>query len=111
MSNIILIPKYGMEGAAMATALALFIHNIIKTIVVYFTYDFQPFNFNFIKIIFIGIISYFIVNLLPFFTIESILLRIFLRSICITTLYLGSSIFFRVSDDVNKQIKSFLKYK
>tara|TARA_B100000780_G_scaffold88360_1_gene60847 strand:+ start:3616 stop:5088 length:1473 start_codon:yes stop_codon:yes gene_type:complete len=111
VSNMILIPKYGMEGAAMATALALFIHNIIKTIVVYFTFDFQPFNFNFIKIIFIGIISYFIVTLLPFFTIESILLRIFLRSICISTLYLGSSIFFTVSDDINKQVKSFLKYK
>ena len=44
ISNVIFIPKYGIEGAAMATALALFIHNMVKILILYSIYQIQPFQ-------------------------------------------------------------------
>jgi O-antigen/teichoic acid export membrane protein len=109
VSNMIFIPLYGLEGAAMATALALLIHNTIKTIVVYKCFSIQPFSSNSIKLIVIGLVTYFILLLIPFAMIESTMLRIVVRSLCITALYMGATLFFTISVDVNHQIKNILK--
>jgi len=109
VSNMIFIPLYGLEGAAMATALALLIHNTIKTIVVYKCFSIQPFSSNSIKLIMIGLVTYFILLLIPFAMIESTVLRIVVRSLCITALYMGATLFFTISVDVNHQIKNILK--
>jgi len=109
VSNMILIPIYGIDGAAMATALALLIHNVTKTIVVYNFFSIQPFSLNSIKLIAIGLITYFSVIQLSFNIIESTLLRIVFRSLCITTLYMGAILLFSVSADVKSQIKNILK--
>jgi O-antigen/teichoic acid export membrane protein len=109
VSNMIFIPLYGLEGAAMATALALLIHNTIKTIVVYTSFSIQPFGSSSIKLIIIGLVTYFILMLIPFAKIESTMLRIVVRSLSITALYLGATLFFTISVDVNNQIKNILK--
>jgi len=109
VSNMIFIPIYGIEGAAMATALALLIHNSIKTIVVYKSFSILPFSLNSIKLILIGLVTYYILMLIPFTMIESTLLRIVVRSLCITTLYMGATLLFTISVDVNNQIKNILK--
>ena len=109
VSNMIFIPIYGIDGAAMATALALLIHNTIKTIVVYKCFSIQPFSSNSIKLIVIGLVTYFILLLIPFAMIESTLLRIVVRSLCITALYMGAMLFFTISVDMNNQIKNILK--
>jgi len=109
VSNMIFIPIYGIDGAAMATALALLIHNTIKTIVVYKCFSIQPFSSNSIKLIVIGLVTYFILLLIPFAMIESTLLRIVVRSLCITALYMGAMLFFAISVDMNNQIKNILK--
>ena len=109
VSNMIFIPLYGLEGAAMATSLALLIHNTIKTIVVYKCFSIQPFSSNSIKLIIIGLVTYFILMLIPFAKIESTMLRIVVRSFSITALYLGATLFFTISVDVNTQIKNILK--
>ena len=44
ITNLYFIPKYGIEGAAMATTLALFIHNMVKTLILYSFYKIQPFQ-------------------------------------------------------------------
>jgi len=109
VSNMIFIPLYGLEGAAMATALALLIHNTIKTIVVYTCFSIQPFSSSSIKLIIIGLVTYFILMLIPFAKIESTMLRIIVRSLCISVLYIGASLFFTISVDVNTQINKILK--
>ena len=109
VSNMIFIPIYGIEGAAMATALALLIHNTIKTIVVYKSFSILPFSSNSIKLILIGLVTYYILMLIPFTMIESTLLRIVVRSLCITVLYMGATLLFTISVDVNNQIKNILK--
>ena len=42
--NIVLIPKFGLVGAASATTCSVFAYNIIKSILIYRTYQIHPIN-------------------------------------------------------------------
>jgi len=61
LSNFILINKYGMVGAAMATAITFLIYNILKVLYIEHRFRIHPFNIESIKsilvIISIGIIG------------------------------------------------------
>jgi len=110
ITNVIFIPKYGIEGAAMATALALFIHNTIKTLILYSFYKIQPFQMASFKLIAIGFATFFLVRFIPFDMIEVIWLRILLRSLLITGLFTFAVVGFSISEDVNTLYKKCLRY-
>ena len=46
--NIHLVPSSGIEGAAIATALSLFVRNLITVIMIYYSLKFIPFRLNFV---------------------------------------------------------------
>jgi len=48
--NLLLIPKYGVSGAAVATGSALVLRSLMTYIEVWYITKLQPFNFNFLKI-------------------------------------------------------------
>jgi O-antigen/teichoic acid export membrane protein len=54
--NIILVPIYGILGAAIATSITLIIYNLLKVMLVYKTYKFHPFSANNLKVLLTGII-------------------------------------------------------
>ena len=109
-TNITFIPKYGIEGAAMATALALFIHNMVKTLILYSFYKIQPFQFATFKLVAIGIATFFLVLIIPFDVMEVTWLRILLRSLLITGLFTFAVIGFSISEDANTLYKKCLRY-
>lgn len=47
--NIWLIPKLGVDGAALATVISIFIYNATKLIFVYIKFDMSPFTSNTVK--------------------------------------------------------------
>lgn len=61
--NMILIPVYGITGAAISAAVASVIYNLLKYLFIYFEFKMQPFNKETLKIVLILIIT-FIINLL-----------------------------------------------
>ncbi len=66
ISNIILIPKYGMNGAAIATLLTYLVFNIIRYLILKIAFNISPFSIKTIKIIlFLGVL-YFLVSHIPF---------------------------------------------
>jgi O-antigen/teichoic acid export membrane protein len=110
VTNVIFIPKYGIEGAAMATALALFIHNMIKTLILYSFYKIQPFQIASFKLLAIGFATFFLVRVIPVDVIEITWLRILLRSLLITGLFTFAVIGFSISEDVNTLYKKCVRY-
>ena len=102
LTNMVFIPTYGLEGAAMATALTIFIHNIIKTLVLYYKYKIHPFQINTFKLIVLSFCVYFVLNLIPFEQINLLFTRIIIRSLCISVLYFIVIIGFKLSDDINQ---------
>ena len=102
ITNSIFIPLYGIVGAAMATALAILIHNIIKTLVVYSLFKIQPFQLSTFKVILLTVLVFIVLNLIPFSLIDSHIVRILVRSISIGLVYSFVVIWFKISDDINQ---------
>ncbi|HKJ44292.1 MAG TPA: polysaccharide biosynthesis C-terminal domain-containing protein, partial [Balneolales bacterium] len=115
ITNYIFIPIYGISGAAMATALSLLLNNIIKYIYIWVKLKMQPLDFNFVKAIIVGCISFFIIFTLPDLghPILNILFRSAIFTFCYGSLILGS----KASEDINSfvakwyhQIRKYLQF-
>ncbi|UCG28324.1 MAG: polysaccharide biosynthesis C-terminal domain-containing protein, partial [Bacteroidales bacterium] len=65
ISNLIFIPKYGIVGAALASAISSFIYNFLRFIFVYTKFKMQPYNLKTIILLLITIGSYFASFIIP----------------------------------------------
>ena len=97
--NLVLIPAYGISGAAFASFLALFIFGIIKMIFIKIKFGFTPFTWKNGLLLLIGIVVLAVGFALPKF--DNIVLDLVLRSIIIGTLYCAAVYTFKVSNEIN----------
>jgi len=86
INNEILIPLYGISGAALATAISIFLFNVIKYIIVYFKLGIQPFSKKTLIALIIAIGIYLLSSYLP--SLENPVLSIAYKSILIISTYL-----------------------
>ena len=111
--NLIFIPKFGIDGAALATLIAIGMYSLAKLLFVVFKMKLFPFTKN-------TIVS-FIISLVLFlgfyfweFTFHPII-NIGFKSVLISVLYLSLHYYFKVSSDINYVIRNtvekFLKIK
>ena len=96
-TNWIFIPIYGIVGAALATAISLFLFNFISFTFLLVKFKMQPFSLKTLLTIFIGIGTYFIVSLIP--QISSPLVDVIIRSLIVMAIYMPLIIAFRTSED------------
>lgn len=112
-TNYILIPPLGILGAAIATAISIFINHTIKFIFVWIKFDMQPFRWNALAVLAIAggclLMSFQIPYLANFFV------DVIVRSIAIAAVFLGLILVFNLSDDISRlvsrsveQIKRYL---
>lgn len=101
--NLMLIPIYGITGAALAALFAKLIYNAVKFIFLYKKYGFQPFDLNYLWLIFIGLFAYYISTLIPPFS--NYIVDIAIRSSVITLLFIVPVYFLKISDDINARIE------
>jgi len=105
--NFWLIPKFGIEGAAMASLLAFFIFNTIKLVYVKAKFKMLPFTSNTAKVfgllILIGVPFYFVD--FSFHPIDNILLK----SIPMILIYVFVLYRFQMSEDIVGVIDKVLK--
>lgn len=107
LSNYLLIPMYGILGAAIATALSLLFYNTIKFFYVWIKLSMQPFS---IKIILVIIWSALILALsLQVPQIGGLYIDIIVRSFSIALLFSTGVIFFNFSDEISKMWISLKK--
>ncbi|WP_194777371.1 oligosaccharide flippase family protein [Pararhodonellum marinum] len=90
--NLIFIPIMGLEGAALASLMAMFLYNLIKYIYVKIRLGFDPFSWDIAKLVVLGLLIW---ALQHFFLprLEPVILDIVIRSLSITLLY-GLGIYF-----------------
>jgi len=105
--NLWLIPKYGLNGAAIASFAAIFLYNNAKLIFVRMKFGMQPFTTETFKVfgllVFIGALFY--VLQFPFHPIVNILLK----SVLMLAMYLGVLYRLRISKDLFGLISRYLK--
>lgn len=87
--NYLLIPIYGIEGAAVATALGFFVYNIIDLAILYRYVDVSPFHWDLVKPIPITVAAIVGLDALVQFPMDSFAV-LFVTGIVITAIHLGS---------------------
>ncbi len=103
--NLWLIPKYGLEGAAIASFLAFFIYNTIKLVYVKAKFKMLPFTLNTVKVLLILILiagAFYFVDF-PYHPIENILFK----SIPMVSIYAFVIYRFKISTDFNSIVDNF----
>ena len=107
--NYLLIPIYGIEGAATASLVSVSVMNILRLIILYRRLNFQPYNKNYIKIIFSTLISY----VICFFINQYLVIHYFLRMIVIGSIFLiifvSFNYIFGLADEDKMILKSIKK--
>ena len=107
-ANFILIPKYGITGAAIGSAISLTIINLARFLFLYYKFNLQPFNRRFLYVALIAAISYLLVNALP--PLSNYILDIIVRSSILVVLFCLPVYAFKISEDINNKVDQYLKY-
>ena len=100
--NYLLIPVYGILGAAIGTASAIVIYNILKLTYVWIRFSMQPFEHQILYILAIGAITLLIIFQIP--TLLNPYVDILVRSTLITGLYLVPTLGLKISEQFNELV-------
>ena len=109
--NLMLIPAFQLTGAAMGMCLALVLFNLIKVGIIAIKLRFHPFSWKMALVIGIAVISWLILELLPFPAWPPLILVLF-KGILLTAFYFGIILSFRIVPELNQLLAaSFAKIK
>jgi len=105
--NIIFIPRFGINGAGIATFMAVFAYNTVKLYFVYRKFKIFPFTMFTLKIgalILLGVLLFYFWDF-PFHPF----INIILKSIILTVFYAYIVLKFNFSDDISKAVSRYIK--
>ncbi|WP_190808568.1 lipopolysaccharide biosynthesis protein [Flagellimonas sp. S3867] len=105
--NLWLIPLYGIEGAALASFISIFLFNLSKLIFVKLKFGFLPFSratFKVLATLLLLLVLFYVLQF-PFHPIVNIILK----SVLIVAMYLGILFRFEISEDVTGVLSKWLK--
>ncbi len=106
-ANYILIPIYGLEGAAIGSSLALLFFNTSKFGFLWWKEKIQPFSFQTVKMLGIAILTLSAGLNAPI--MENIFIDIIYRSALVVLLFGGLVLWLKPSEDVDLLVKAILK--
>lgn len=106
-TNLYFIPKIGFVGAAVATMISLIIFNFLKFLFVFKVYKMHPFTWATCKTLVLIGSSFLIVGSLP--RGSNPLVNIILRSAVVIVVYALPIYFFKVSEDINREVDNLVK--
>ena len=95
--NFILIPVWGINGAATATAGSAFLYFLSKYIIVYRNFKLQPYNMNTALILLMLIVSLAAALLIPVLT--SVFINMALRSLLCILIFVGGTLYFNLAPE------------
>ena len=104
ISNYIFIPIYGITGAAIASAISIFLFNSIRYLFLFKVFEIQPFSFNTLKILIIFMLTLLISHLMTPF--NNFIVDLILRSLLVLILFGGLVLLLKISEDVQIVINS-----
>jgi O-antigen/teichoic acid export membrane protein len=108
-ANMWLIPRFGMTGAAIAAALSVFLFNTIRFLFILIVFKIQPFSFNIVKVLIIGLIVFLLSYFLHPFT--NLIIDLSVRSLLIIIAFTGLILLSKASEDINLIFnKTFKKF-
>lgn len=107
ISNVILIPRIGMMGAALSYLITMFTLNFAYWLFITVKFGLQPFGKAHLQIIALFAVCMLVGLYLP--TLENIYADMIYRSLAIGIIYVLSSYFLNISEDINLVFDKILK--
>lgn len=102
--NMFLIPKYGIYGAAVASASGSLIYNFSKFCFIYYKFKFQPYTFKSFLTLVIIISCTVIGYVLPNFSSSSII-NLLIKGTIVSIVYIGSIYQFKLSPEIFEMVR------
>ena len=102
-TNYFLIQKYGINGAAIATAISIFIFNTIRLIIIKVKMNMHPFSKKTIYTILLIFITFFLLRIIP--SSGVLFFDMMWRSIFVIICLVSTVLYFNLSDDISVLIK------
>jgi O-antigen/teichoic acid export membrane protein len=103
--NLLLIPSIGIYGAAIGTSVALLFYNLMKYLIIYKKYQFQPFGSYIFKVI--VLVTVLFIAGINFHFFENLYLNMGLRSVALLILFLLLFRLLKIDDTLWNEIKTF----
>lgn len=107
-TNIILIPRLGIIGSAIASLISVSVIRFGSMIIIGFKSKLWPLGLQHLKAIIASIIVFGLISLIP--KIENLYVDGVIRGIVMFTIFITLSLFFKISDEVCLYLKAILKY-
>ena len=107
ITNLLLIPVLGISGAALGSAISLAVLNLLRYLFLYFKYNMQPFDKQFVIVAIIGASSYFLSTILP--VQSNYVADTIIRSTILIILFCTPIYYLKVSSDINAKAEDLLK--
>ncbi|WP_159522059.1 lipopolysaccharide biosynthesis protein [Sunxiuqinia indica] len=101
-----LIPIWGITGAAIAIAVALFLNNLMRFLFLFHRFGLQPFNYKFVAVIVFNTGIYLLLQLIPQ---QQFILDIFIRGTIITILTAIVVYKAPISEEIQKALQQIVK--
>jgi len=103
VTNYLLIPEYGIDGAAMATAISVLLFNLIRLILIKVKMNMHPFSLQTIKTILLLFVMFFALIFLP--NSSYAFVDIIWKSIVVVILFISAVMYFNLSEDITAIVK------
>lgn len=100
--NIILIPLYGIQGAALATVISSVIYNALKYLIILKNFKMQPYDLSSLKILLVIAAAFIIGCFLP--STNNAILSMIIKSVVITGVYAGLTYLLKIVPEFHKYI-------
>ena len=107
VNNLLLIPRYGLVGAAMATAISIFLFNTCMVLFVWWKLKVQPFSKHTLKSL-LAIVVVLVINLF-LKNYENPYLDASIRSTISVVVFAAIIYFLKASEDINSLAKNMVK--
>ncbi|MEN8185629.1 MAG: polysaccharide biosynthesis C-terminal domain-containing protein [Bacteroidota bacterium] len=107
--NRYLIELMGIEGAALATLIVVFVFSLIKIAYVQKKLNMQPFSTKTLVILAIILVLFLIFFKIDF--TDNSILNIIIKSVLISLIYITMILKFKISEDLNQMIKKYVDGK
>lgn len=106
--NYLLIPIYGISGAAISTMFALIVYNLLRLFYVWYYYRIHPFQLNQLTVL--GLLAFILIigEMMPLIS-SNVFLQLIVKTASISIVFGIPMILFRVEPKLNAYLNKFVR--
>jgi O-antigen/teichoic acid export membrane protein len=107
VTNLILIPPYGIEGAALATGISILLSNLFRLFFIWYHFNLQPFTLPMLRVLVATVAAFAAQYWMP--VLDFVWLDLVVRTGVLTLVYGALTFLLRIAPDANNLLNLLLE--